>query len=373
MSDFQYVNNISNSGEATILLYDTIGSSVDENGNIVSGIDGSLFAAEVQALQNVATKINVRINSIGGSVMEGYSIVSAILNSTIPVDTYIDGLAASIAGVIAMCGRNKYMMDYGTLMLHNPSGSNDKALLDLVKNTLVTVLSNNTPCTPDQISEIMNQETYFTSNEAAKTGLVNQIINSNKKVKIDMSSLSNMAFIYNKLINQPQMKLIKNTLGLEATVEENEIVTSIENLQKENKTLAETLATEKLAKEVLQKKLDAIEAEKEEAKKAEIAEMVNSFVESGKLKEDEKEAMIKLASIDFETVKNTLSKIGTPALPHVNILDAVKITNNATGKQNWTIRDFEKKDPTALSKIKNETPELYDRMFNDYYIKGIGK
>ena len=41
--DFKYIKNISEN-EATILLYNKIGDSVDENGMYVSGISGSAFA-----------------------------------------------------------------------------------------------------------------------------------------------------------------------------------------------------------------------------------------------------------------------------------------------------------------------------------------
>ena len=89
--DFKYIKNIVEE-EATILLYDQIGDSVDENGMYKSGISGSSFAYEMQYLQDKCKKINVRINSIGGNVLDGYSIVSAILNSKIKCDTARDNL-----------------------------------------------------------------------------------------------------------------------------------------------------------------------------------------------------------------------------------------------------------------------------------------
>ena len=121
MNKFKYIKNISED-VATINLHGPIGDYVDNSGNLVSGISGSSFANEMQYLQNNCSKINVRINSIGGNVIDGYSIVSAILNSVVRCDTYIDGLAASIAGVIAVAGKKCYMADFGTLMIHNPSG-----------------------------------------------------------------------------------------------------------------------------------------------------------------------------------------------------------------------------------------------------------
>ena len=63
MIKFKYINQISDAGEATILLYEPIGSYFDEGGNFCSGINGSDFADEIKYLNTTnTTKINVRIN-----------------------------------------------------------------------------------------------------------------------------------------------------------------------------------------------------------------------------------------------------------------------------------------------------------------------
>ena len=156
----------------------------------------------MQYLQDKCKKINVRINSIGGNVLDGYSIVSAILNSTVKCDTYIDGLAASISGVIAMAGDKCYMADYGTMMLHNPIGGNSEDVLALVKNTLVTILSKRTKLDEDTINKMMDEETWLNADQCMEMGLVDFVVKSDKKMKMSTNSLTEMAFIYNKLINK---------------------------------------------------------------------------------------------------------------------------------------------------------------------------
>ncbi len=78
---------------ATILLYKHIGN-IDDMGD---GINGAWVAEDIQNLNDNYKEqvkcINIRINSIGGSVADRLSIVSAILNSEIPCNTYIDGMA----------------------------------------------------------------------------------------------------------------------------------------------------------------------------------------------------------------------------------------------------------------------------------------
>jgi ATP-dependent protease ClpP protease subunit len=365
--DFKYIKNISED-EATILLYSQIGDSVDASGNYVYGISGSSFAYEMQYLQDKCSKIKVRINSIGGSVLDGYSIVSAILNSKVPCDTYIDGLAASISGVIAMAGKKCYMADFGTLMLHNPSGGNDTAVLDLVKDTLVTILSNRTKQTPEEISKMMDKETWLGAAEALNMGLVDEVVASTKKYKISKSeSLSNMAIIYNKIINKPNMEKIQNVLKLSNEASEETIVSAIEEKDIKN---AELQAEVDRLKAIV----DANEAKENEAKElaakeleTKAIELVENAIKEKKILETEKDSTIEMAKNNFEFVSNMISKIN-------NVKDAVKVFEvknvvNTEERNDWTIRDWEKKDPNGLVKIKNETPEVYTEMYNSYYKK----
>lgn len=365
---FKYIKNIAeDSSEATILLYDQIGSTINGDGTISYGIDGSSFAKEMQYLQDKCNKINVRINSIGGSVLDGYAIISSIINSKVPCDTYIDGLAASIAGVIAISGKKVYMMDYGTLMLHNPQGGGDRALLDLVKDTLVTLFSNRTSQDAEIVSKMMDKETWMCAVEAKEKGMVDEIISSGKKIKIrESESLYNMALIYNKLINpKKKMNLITNKLGLDENSSEEVIVSKIEelsNLVEEAKAENERIKSELAS---AQEQLSTIEAEKEAHKLAEIEEMVNSF----NVKEEDKEATIELAKVNFEAVKNMLSKQTVKEPVKVFDFKNVVTPKGTEDRSTWTIRDWEKKDPKGLANIKNSTPEVYNEMFNAHYKK----
>lgn len=368
--DFKYIKNISEN-EGTILLYSQIGDSVDGNGNYVAGISGSAFAYEMQYLQDKCKKINVRINSIGGSVLDGYSIVSAILNSKVPCDTYIDGLAASISGVIAMAGKKCYMADFGTLMLHNPSGGNDQNVLNLVKDTLVTIFENRTKLSADEISVMMNKETWLGANEALNIGLVDEVVTSVKKVKISKSeSLSNMAIIYNKLINKPNMEKITNLLKLSNEATETEIVAEIE---KKDSVNAELQAENDRLKAIV----EAAEAKAKEAEEAaaielktKATELVENAIKEKKILETEKDSTIEMAVNNFEFVSNMISKIKN-VTESVKIFDAknVVIKNGSEDRSEWTIRDWEKKDANGLAKMKNETPEFYTELYNQTYKK----
>ncbi len=86
-------------------------------------VNASGLAKELKEMERTTSKINVRINSGGGSVYEGMAIFNLLRNSKCEIDTYIDGIAASMGSVIALAGKRVYMSKYAQLMTHRPSGS----------------------------------------------------------------------------------------------------------------------------------------------------------------------------------------------------------------------------------------------------------
>jgi ATP-dependent protease ClpP protease subunit len=93
---------------AEILIYDEIGAF---------GIPAKALLDELKALGPVA-ELAVRINSPGGSVFDGVAIYNALKRH------WIDGIAASIASMIAMAGDEIVMPENAMLVLHDiPQGS----------------------------------------------------------------------------------------------------------------------------------------------------------------------------------------------------------------------------------------------------------
>ncbi len=356
------INNVLN-GVATIMLYDQIGTTYNPDGSTICGISGTAIAEQIQYLNEVekVEKINIRINSVGGNVYEGYSIISAMLNSKAPCNTYVDGLAASIAGVIAVCGKSCTMMDYSTLMLHNPFGENvSDDVLNYIKGTLVKIISNRCKRTPEEIAFMMDGETWLSASEALKMGFVDEVQSSAKEFKIEESNrrnLYNLVTIYNKLINEPITNQMteQEKNALEAQVSE----------------ANEKLATALAEKEALAAKLKEIEDKKAEALEVNAAELVENAIKEGKIKDEAKDSFIALAKNNFEAVKNAFSAIiVTKTVAATKIMDKViKTENKDEDRSGWNIRTWEKKAPKELANMYKNNREEYDRMFNEYYKK----
>jgi ATP-dependent protease ClpP protease subunit len=374
MNKFKYIKDISDK-EGVICLYDQIGDSVDASGNYVYGISGSYFASEMQYLAQNCETISVRINSIGGSVLDGYSIVSAILNCPKLVNCYIDGLAASIAGVIAVAATKKvYMMDYGTLMLHNPQGGEDKKVLALIKDTLVTILSNRTNKTPEEIDALMNKETWMSAKEAMDHGMIDEIVSSGKKIKIKKSeSLYNMALIYNKALNTQNMTKINALLKISNNADESEQETAIVALQKELTDKNAEIATLSARLKEIEDKQAADELAAKEALKVKATNLANNLEKEGKITKAEVANMIENASKDeaaFEFVSNMASKLGNGKESKKPFdFKNVKPDGTTEDRSTWTFSDWSKKDDKGLLKMKNESPEQFTELYNKEFKK----
>lgn len=100
---------------AEIFIYGDIGESW--YGESVTAAE---FVKEIAALE--ASEITVRINSYGGSVTDGIAIYNAILRHPAAVTVEIDGIAASIASLIAMAGDTVNIAENALLMVHAPWG-----------------------------------------------------------------------------------------------------------------------------------------------------------------------------------------------------------------------------------------------------------
>lgn len=100
-------------GSVSILLYGDIGEK--------AGVDPETIVAQLMQLSREYSSIDVRINSNGGDVFSGFAIYNALKSCKADITIYIDGLAASMAGAIALCGKPVYMSRNARLMLHGVS------------------------------------------------------------------------------------------------------------------------------------------------------------------------------------------------------------------------------------------------------------
>jgi ATP-dependent protease ClpP protease subunit len=140
----------------------------------------------VEALGNLRGDIDVRINSFGGSVADGLAIFNALRRHDGAVTTHIDGVAYSIASLIAMAGRTVNIADNGMLMVHAPWGAaignavEMREMADILDKHADAMLSSYLRAGGPDADAVRGwltdgQDHYFTAAEAVNLGLADAI------------------------------------------------------------------------------------------------------------------------------------------------------------------------------------------------------
>ncbi|HEX7119137.1 MAG TPA: head maturation protease, ClpP-related [Longimicrobiales bacterium] len=164
---------------AEILIYDEIG--YDPFFDV--GIAAEDLVRDLSEIE--ASQIDVRINSIGGVVFEGVAIYNALARHPAHVDVYIDGIAASIASVIAMAGDRIHIAANAHVMIHNPHGvvwgeaadmRKMADTLDKIRGSLVGTYARRTGQPAEKIEAWMDAETWFNAEEAVEFGFADEIV-----------------------------------------------------------------------------------------------------------------------------------------------------------------------------------------------------
>jgi ATP-dependent Clp endopeptidase proteolytic subunit ClpP len=172
--------------KAEIWIYEQIGEDFWTGG----GMTAKAFQKELSGI--TAKQIDLHINSPGGEVFDGITIYNLLKQHPASITTYIDGLAASIASVIALAGDKVYMAENALYMIHNPYGmavgdaSEMRKMadtLDKVGSSLITAYASKTGRDSAEIADWMEQETWMGAQEALESGFVDEITD-----KLDMAA-----------------------------------------------------------------------------------------------------------------------------------------------------------------------------------------
>ena len=266
-------------------------------------------------------------------------------------------------------------MDFSTGMIHGSTGGEDAAMTELVDKTINTQLANRSGKTTEEVKAMMQKETWLDANELKEMGIVDEIISTNKKLKIKKSdSIQNIANIYNTLLNPKNMSKLNTLLKINNNADDTEQEAAVVALNKELAEKTAELAEAKNALKVLQDEKDANELKAKEALKNKATILGNNGVKEGKIKADELNKFIERASASEDNFEFASNMIGlassTKEAKKIFNVSNIKDSNNpADGRESWSIRDWEKKDVKGLTEMKDSNPEMYDTLFNAFYKK----
>lgn len=188
-----------------IWLYDFIGASF-----FGDGISAKSFQKELTALGKVST-INLRINSPGGDVFDGFTIYNLLKQHPANIIVDVDGVAASIASIIAMSGDEIRIAKNAMMMIHNPQGGayggedemdRVKNLLRQIKGNLVGTYVDRTANKSDKVTAWMDDETWFTADAAVEHGFADAVTPETPVTAcFDMKAYRNVPEAYRRLVD----------------------------------------------------------------------------------------------------------------------------------------------------------------------------
>jgi ATP-dependent Clp protease protease subunit len=319
-TSLEFVKNISDDNKIVdFLLFGEIGRQVD----------GNYFAHEIRLFSDVE-EIRININSVGGSIIQGNSIIAAMSiarSMGIKVTTINRGVADSMAGMILANGDrgSRIAMDFSTALVHEPLVVNSKTgkltrideledgdvkeELLMFKKSLLIGLEANTGKSSEELDVIMSNDTRLTATEMEKNGFVDiiEMSNNRPKIKNSMSGIELMAACSDYNNQKPKkMNLVTQLLNLNEDANEASIVAGIKDLQNKSERIDSLESKLKAMSEEAEEKEKEIEELKEEVKEAEqkeVENVVDSAIEAGKYSADARESLIVNASKDISMFK----------------------------------------------------------------------
>lgn len=158
----------------------------------IGNVPAALVAALVDAADSDPSvkRIEARFNSEGGAVKEGMGIYSALVNAKKPVDTYVDGVALSMASLLAQANTNggkRYMARNARLMLHSPRPKDHSIELtdadkDMISNMEASMIETYAGRTGNSASTIQgwfaSGDKWFNAAEAKAAGLCDEVFDN---------------------------------------------------------------------------------------------------------------------------------------------------------------------------------------------------
>jgi ATP-dependent protease ClpP protease subunit len=344
-----------------ILMYGEIGFDITD----------SQFIKELD--QYKGQDVKIRANSPGGEVFQGWAMYNAIKEHG-QCDIQIDGLAASMMTVIMLGCRKISASKNAMIMIHNPQmggGGDSKKLvknaeiLDKVKSLILTSYSERTGISEQDLSIMLDAETWLTAKEALEKGFIDEItdevLQSSQPANLKNKNPKAVYMSFKKEVPKPQA--LTTILGLQANADSETVLKAISSLKNkcvsleaENKRIKTQVKTEQSLEA---KKITALAIEKgvinKNLERIQLMAFENDFK---KTKED-------LLNAISEVVGSTIQLQNHKLIREIVLGSKAKTIDlsNEKPKSEWTLQDYRKNAPKELE----NDPELYKKLIKEEY------
>lgn len=186
--------------KAEIVLYGAIGTSWFED-----AISAKQFSEELKKLDATVNEIELRINSPGGDVFDGFAIYNRLKQHPAKVTCYVDGLAASIASLIVLAADEVIMGEGALYMIHLPWTMSYGNRMDFdntvnrlmdIEEQMISIYSKKTKMSRGEIRDMLEKETWLDANQAMEMGFVDS--KSEDTIPVAASAIEKASWINKK-------------------------------------------------------------------------------------------------------------------------------------------------------------------------------
>ena len=358
-------------GGATILLYGDVGPWGD--------IDSERVVTELLALEGEYNSIDVRINSTGGDVFTGIAIFNALRQSKANIKIYVDGIAASIAGVIALCGKPLYMSQYARLMLHKVSGGaygpakelrETADLIEDLEGSLAEMVAQRANLTKEEVHSRYfadGKDHWLTAKEALALGMIDGIHDLPDPPSLDESSSTDDIYqVFNNRLKTEAQK--PSTMAL---LDEIKRIPSFANATEAD--IVTRLQNQALKLEEKDKTITNLKERVAELESRELESLLNTAIADGRITQEQKPTYLNLLKSDRENAEALLAslpKANAGAKPFRSAREFTHPSSSGTNKfQGMTWDELDKKG--LLAEYKRLDYEgftsLYKETFGEDY------
>lgn len=360
----KYFNIIPGEDSATLLLYGDIGDGYKvESGRIVS---------ELISLQAQYGKIDVRINSRGGDVFSGMAIYNALRQSKSDITIYIDGVAASMAAIIALCGKPLYMSPYAKLMLHSVSGGtwgNASVLrqtaeqMEQLQKDLANMIAGRCGMKAKDVHAkyFDEKDHWIDAREAVKMKLVDGIYDmATTEAQPPKTEEEIYNFFNNRLVVEPQ-----NQIEM-ALIDDIKAISSFSDKEDANAIVAHIKALENKATkvDVLQQANDAYKTQIADLQAKEVDAFLAKAVSEGKFSKEQVPTMKKLMQSDRESTEALINSLK----PQGSLRAVDFINHDEDGKTGFENKNWDQLDKeNRLADLKAQNKELFCAKFKEKF------
>lgn len=358
---------VTSGGRATLMLYGDIGSE--------DGVNPEMVNAELLALQQEYRDIDVHINSNGGSVFAGIAIFNALRAATAGIKIYVDGVAASMAAVIALCGKPLYMSRFSRMMLHQVSGGCMGSARDLRRcadqiESLETSLAEMIGGRCGQPADAVKAEFFdgadhwLTADEAMRRGLCDGIYDVAGSDTLGAAPTAKAVYDF---ANSLQPSNISNMDFFNELKKES----SFKDLSEEQ-SLAQIRTNANQAAKVpaLEAKIADLEGKLSEAKATATEAYLNRAVSDGKIAADQVDTYKALMAADEASTRKIIDAMPAKKQP-MDIkayLNGGAAAGAAGAKKDLAQMSWDEIDKAErLAELKNEHPDLYAAKYREKF------